>query len=270
MLPNKEIDFCLLIPCYNNLQGLIHSLKTVHYPTNDFMIVVVDDGSKEAIGLPVLQNAVGVDIPITVLAMDKNQGITRALNYGLMWIRANVNTRYIARLDCADTCEAERFVVQVNYLDQHPETGLVGSWCYFEDRIKGKRYTYKAPERHEEIIREMHFRNVFIHPTIMFRSDVLETIGLYPMDFDYAEDYAFCWKLLQIRQSFVFQYVLVTCEVNKKGISFANKGKQLKARWKTVNHFGSSKRLKIISFMRLVLLFLLPKDLLLLLKNARG
>jgi hypothetical protein len=44
-----EMDFCLLIPCYNNFNGLIVSLKSVIYSSENYLVLFIGDGSKEAI-----------------------------------------------------------------------------------------------------------------------------------------------------------------------------------------------------------------------------
>ena len=44
-----EIDFCLLIPCYNNFNVLIVSLKSVIYSAGNYLVLVIDDGSKETV-----------------------------------------------------------------------------------------------------------------------------------------------------------------------------------------------------------------------------
>ena len=60
MKPFGEIDFCLLIPCYNNYEGLVLSLKSVVYPTDNFLIVVIDDGSKEGVTLERINQGIGI------------------------------------------------------------------------------------------------------------------------------------------------------------------------------------------------------------------
>ena len=80
----------------------------------------------------------------------------------------------------------------------------------------------------------MHFRNVFIHPTVMFRRHMLDSAGFYPEGYTYAEDYAFFWKLIKLKKGFVVNKFLVTCELNMEGISSKNRGKQLAARWEKV------------------------------------
>jgi glycosyltransferase involved in cell wall biosynthesis len=262
-----EIDFCLLIPCYNNFIGLIESLKSVVYPSNNYLIVIVDDGSIESITMGLVKAEIGVEKPIVILSNETNKGITEALNKGLAWIEKNVITRYIARLDCSDICSAERFIMQVQYLDKHPETGLLGSWCKFEEKGTSLKYSYTTPADHTAIIKAMHFRNVFIHPTVMFRSSLLKKVGYYPVGFDYAEDYAFFWKLILVSQSFILDKFLVICEINREGISFKNKDKQLVARWKVINSFSNHLPLKIAAFIKLRLLHILPKRVVLWLKS---
>ena len=159
--------------------------------------------------------------------------------------------------------------MQVQYLDDHPETGLVGSWCKFEEKETSLKYSYTTPTDHKAIIKAMYFRNVFIHPTVMFRSSLLKKVGYYPMGFEYAEDYAFFWKLILVSQSFILDKFLVICEINRRGLSFKNRSKQLTARWKVIDNFSNSLPLKIAAFIKLKLLHILPKGLALRLKDKR-
>ncbi|HKO79785.1 MAG TPA: glycosyltransferase [Chitinophagaceae bacterium] len=269
MKPFGEIDFCLLIPCYNNYEGLVLSLKSVVYPTDNFLIVVIDDGSKEGVTLERINQGIGIKKPMIVLQNEKNLGITATLNKGLAWIEENTDTKYIARLDCGDICAAERFVMQVQYMDANSQIGLLGSWCQFQDKKTLEKYSYRTPVQHADIIKTMYFRNVFIHPTVMFRRTLLKQSGYYPGGFELAEDYAFFWKLIKIKQSFILDKFLVVCDLNKGGLSYSNKGKQLIARWRVVKTFGSNLALKITACARLIVLFILPKGIALQLKKWR-
>jgi len=270
MKPFSKIDFCLLIPCYNNFNGLIVSLKSVIYPSENFLVLVIDDGSKETVTVERINTAINAKKPVIVLQNEKNLGITATLNKGLSWIEENTDARYIARLDCGDISMPERFVMQVEYMDTHPETGLIGSWCQFEDKETLRKYSYKTPTQHEDIVGAMYFRNVFIHPTVMFRTELLKEAGYYPIEFEYAEDYAFFWKLIKKNHSFIVEKFLVICEINKEGLSYKNKGKQLIARGKVIKTFGSNIVLKVNAYLRLALLFILPKGISLQFKKWKG
>ena len=262
----QELDFCLLIPCYNNRAGLMHSLSSVKYSPNRFLVLVVDDGSAE----PIDEKEISNQIPVKVIRLEKNQGITNALNTGLRWIQDYLSVKYIARLDCDDTCDPERFNIQVSYMEGHPEAVLAGSWCLFKSGNSGDSYVYSTPTEDNAIRKAMYYRNVFIHPTVIFRKDVLLKTGMYPTDFELAEDYALFWKLMGEGQTFVDRRLLVTTRINKTGISFKNRGKQLIARQKVVNYYGKNPILKVIAIIRLGILFLVPKRLILPLKNLKG
>lgn len=270
MKPFKEIDFCLLIPCYNNFHGLVRSLESVDYPTEKFLVVVIDDGSTEVVTEERIHAAIKVKKPLIVLQNKNNLGITATLNKGLAWIEENTEARYIARVDCGDVCVAERFVLQVQYLDEHPATGIVGSWCRIVDEETSLNYSYKGPTQHNDIKKAMHFRNVFMHATVMFRTSLLKQAGYYPTDFELAEDYAFFWKLINVSESFVIAKFLVICELNKNGLSYKNKGKQLFARGKVISAFGPNLAVKIAAYTRLILLFILPQEITLQLKKWKG
>lgn len=265
---NQPIDFCLLIPCFNNESGLLTSLKSVQYNTANYLVVVVDDGSEIPLSEQKLQQQLP-GMPIKLLTLQQNSGITHALNTGLQWILENTNTPYIARLDCNDTCAAERFDVQVQFLNNHADVGLLGSWCIFRKADSNLSYNYKTPVNHQGIIKEMHLRNVFIHPTVMFRAALLKETGLYPIDFEHVEDYALFWKLLQFSKGAVINQFLVTCAIAKNGISMSNRQQQLKGRKRVLKMFGSDTILKMAGLIKINFFMILPYSLLLQLKRIQ-
>ncbi|RYY56480.1 MAG: glycosyltransferase [Chitinophagaceae bacterium] len=270
MAVRPNLDFCLLMPCFNNEEGLIRSLRTVNYTGGPFMVLAVDDGSAVPVSPAKIQHGIGMGMRVEVLRLEHNQGITNALNAGLAWILEHLYTEFVARLDCADVCDPSRFDKQVLRMRSDPGLVLTGTWCFFRDYDTGEQYRYITAISNENIIREMYHRNVFIHPTVMFRTSMLGATGFYPKGFELAEDYAFFWTLMKHGKVGMIAEFLVTCEINKRGISFANKGKQLAARWRVVSSFGVSGLLKLRGFLRLAGLFLLPKGLILWLKKKKA
>jgi glycosyltransferase involved in cell wall biosynthesis len=267
-IENKELDFCLLIPCYNNLEGLILSINSVEYHSDHFIIVVVDDGSEVPVTVKTIKEKITNNYTLIVLRNEMNKGITNALNKGLKWIEENTASKYVARLDCGDLCKNNRFFRQVDYMDKHPETGLLGSWCVFETKTKSNRYYYKTPIDHKNIIRAMHLKNVFIHPSVMFKTDLLSRVGYYPEGFKYVEDYAFFWQLIKIEPSHILNEFLITCEINEEGISFKNRRKQLVNRLRIIAKYGTNPFLKLVGMLRIHALRFFPQRLVLPLKNA--
>lgn len=265
----KELDFCLLIPCYNNTEGLKRSLASVHYPPDKHLVVVVDDGSDEPVTFESIQQ-VGEQKPIHILRLEKNKGITYALNTGLQWILNNTAAKYIARLDCSDVCHEKRFVEQVQFLEKHPTVGLLGSWCIFKSKDSAHVFRYTTPSADSAIRKWMHLRNVFIHPTVMFRTGLIKKAGLYPHQYPHAEDYAFFWMLLQHTEAAILNQYLVTCTLTPGGLSVANRKVQLSSCKKIIAQFGSSPLLKALGLLNTQLRMLLPQKLILRLKTLKG
>ncbi len=263
-------DFYLLIPYFNNIGGLQKAISSVEYHEDRCLLLVVDDGSPEPLTVPLLQSMTPRRYAVHLIRLTRNSGITEALNAGLSWIRLQSGTRYVARLDCGDSCTNDRFYKQVRFLDEHPGIGLLGSWCIFQTRNGRARYPYRSPEDTRAIIRDMHFRNSFIHPTVMFRSGLLETVKRYPSEYPYAEDYAFFWELMRVASTWIIPEYLVTCEINEGGISLKNRRTQLKSRRRVVEEYGVYPFLKIAGNLRIRILSLVPKRLALLMKRRQS
>ena len=264
------LDFCVLIPCYNDEPGLVESLQSIQYEAGRYTVVVVDDGSTIPIDMEVLKSSVPHIRHLQVLRLSQNSGITTALNTGLQWILENTSAPYIARLDCRDTCDPQRFYKQVIFLNTHTDVGLLGSWCTFRQAATGISYTYTTPLQHEEIIKAMHLRNVFIHPTVMFRAALVQATGPYPYNYPHAENYAFFWKLLRVTQGAVLNESLTCCALLQHGISASNRRAQLRSRMKVVWHFGDNFILKLIGILKLCILMVMPNTLLLRLKTDKA
>ncbi|MEO6303539.1 MAG: glycosyltransferase, partial [Bacteroidia bacterium] len=50
-MDSKCVDFVLIIPCYNNIEGLKKSIKSINYFNDKFEIFIIDDGSITPISL---------------------------------------------------------------------------------------------------------------------------------------------------------------------------------------------------------------------------
>jgi glycosyltransferase involved in cell wall biosynthesis len=251
-------DFYLLIPFYNNLPGLIRSLESIVYDPLAYCLLIVDDGSKELLHREHITPHLPQTLSVTILRLRENQGITKALNTGLKWIEEKGDSRYVARLACGDLCMADRFVQQVAFLDGHPGVGLVGSWCIFKNFQTGDSYHYVTPTEYRAVLKEMYFRNVFIHPTVMWRADITRQTGFYPENFPHAEDYGFFYEIISTAEAAVLPADLVICEINPQGISLHHRKEQLKSRIKVVKQYGKNPFFRLMGVLRLRILQVIP------------
>lgn len=266
--PYLEIlDFCLLIPCYDNLAGLILSLRSIHYPPEKFYILIIDDGSRQPLTRELLQPHLPEAFSFEIVRIDRNTGITHALNTGLQRLEKLPPTCFIARLDCGDICAKDRFEKQVSFLRHNPGIDLVGSWCWFREESSGISYQYKTPTEHAEIQKSMYFRNVLIHPTVMWRYAAIKDLGQYPEDFPHAEDYGFFYKILSRKQCAIIPEHLLTCEINPKGISMTYRKQQLMSRVKVLKTYGENPVLRLLGIVKLRAFMLIPYEILLKIKE---
>ncbi|MCC5835718.1 MAG: glycosyltransferase family 2 protein, partial [Opitutales bacterium] len=101
----------------------------------DWELILINDGSTDATGERMLAHA-AADSRIQVLQQCE-KGIVSAFEYG----RAHTAAPLIARMDADDAMLPARLERQVEYLNQHPETGLVSCKVdYGGDRRRQRGY----------------------------------------------------------------------------------------------------------------------------------
>jgi len=222
-------DIIVLIPHYNNLDALHRSLASIT-AAEPVEVLIVDDGSAvkpdaEDLGLryPLIHG-------ISCLQLEQNQGIEHALNKGLAHIRSLHRYKYIARLDCGNTCHPDRFKVKRDFLDAHPAVYLAGTWTEFRDMEGKELFTVRYPTDAKTLRKKIYLNNMFNHPSVMFRAAAVEKIGYYPTDFKYAEDYAFFFRFVRHFETANIPQVLTSYEVNPTGISLSKRRKQIESR----------------------------------------
>jgi glycosyltransferase involved in cell wall biosynthesis len=155
-------------------------------------VVMVLDGPITPALLTIV-NYAEIKLPLKVYAIDRNVGLAHALNAGV----AQCSYEWIARFDTDDVCSPDRFEVQFQFLAEHPDVGLVGSWVHeFNIDPTEPKSTRIVPSEHDEILRYARNRNPFNHPSVVFRRSLVLSAGGYP-DFKLFEDYGLWVRLIQ-------------------------------------------------------------------------
>lgn len=242
MLKNNVV---VLIPHYNDIEGLYKSIQSID-PTENVDILVVDDGSSD-INKPLLEKlkqyfqAKG---NIHIIYFEENRGIEEALNAGLEYIEIK-SYDFIARLDTGDTCVGQRFYKQALFLNQNPEIKLIGSKTKVVDEKNRFLYNLNVITDPERIANRMFISSsTIIHPSIMFNSDILKKTGKYPTNRQTCEDYAFYFRVLKFFKISNLDEVLIVKELNPNSISVKKRKKQAWARLRVIidnfkfNHYA--------------------------------
>jgi glycosyltransferase involved in cell wall biosynthesis len=142
---------------------------------DDFEFILVDDGSSDR-SLEKLQELAARDPRVRVFAPGR-LGAAAAYNYGVAQARAP----YIARQDFDDRSLPERLRIQVEYLDAHPEVGMVGGYYELVDERRGERYVRMPPTEHAAIVAAMAKYVPIAHTVATFRRRAWTEAGGYPL-----------------------------------------------------------------------------------------
>ncbi len=259
---NKVI---LLIPHFNNIKGLLKSIVSIG-KDEKLDVLIVDDGSSVKLDEKIIKKSFRAKGKVFFEFLNVNKGIENALNRGLEIIIHKKYT-FTARLDCGDVCVTDRFQKQQLFLEENKDICLVGSNVCFVDTKGRFLYNLKLPRRDIIIRKKMYINAMHIHPTIMFKNQILNVIGLYPTKYKAAEDYAFFFKILNKYKVANINEILVTCEMNSKGISSIQRKQQAKNRIKIILDNFYVGFYPIYGLLRSMLLYIMPLKLLTRLKG---
>lgn len=157
-------------------------------------IVLVEDGPLTAELYEVIDHIAATMPELRRVQLPEHTELGHVLAVGI----EHCTGELVARMDSDDISHPERFAIEEEYLMQHPDISVVGSWVdEFVEHPDQIISTRCVPENHADILKFAHYRNPINHPSAMFRrQDVIET-GNY-QTFFYFEDYAlWCRMLLQ-------------------------------------------------------------------------
>lgn len=128
-----------------------------------------------------------------IVAFRENRGLGLALRDGVTACKYD----YIARMDSDDIAKPNRFAKQFQYLKQHPETALLGTWIteFSKDENKPDTLT-ELPCTHQGILKYAKKRNPFRHMTMLLKKEAVIKAGNY-RDFLWFEDYDLWVRMLQ-------------------------------------------------------------------------
>lgn len=185
----------VLMPVYNGEKYLHEAIDSILAQTfTDFEFIIVDDGSTDATPR-ILEEYVQNDSRIRVLTNETNCKLAPSLNIALAAAKAPL----IARMDADDWSYPQRFEQQFLFMQEHPETSVLGSSVTFA----GTQGGYYPFTENNEIRAFMLFGNPMLHPTILMKKQILHDIQGYNSNFEVAQDYAL-WANLAKNKAVVF------------------------------------------------------------------
>lgn len=187
----------------------VNSLLNQDYDSIE--IIIVDGGSTDGTW-EFLQEELDIN-SVSVYQLESN--IPEAVNFGIKRSRG----KYIARMDADDNSHEDRISKQVQFLENNPEYALVGSAALMENETTGEVFEKYPPQNYETIKKELSKRNPFIHSSVLIKKSILEKVGYYNEDLDYAEDHELLIRIASEYKVSNLKLVLVKRVIRSDSIS---------------------------------------------------
>lgn len=191
------------MPVYNSSSYINKSIESILQQTYlNFELLIYDDNSTDGT-LDIIRAY--KDKRIIIFRKEHNTGYTESLRRGISAAKG----KYIARMDSDDISFLTRFARQVDFLEDNPEYGIVGTQLRtIEESNEGQIWTY--PLHNEDIKLHLLVDSPFAHPSVMIRKEVLEKNNLnYETKYEPCEDYKLWVDLLSFTKGANLNEVLV-------------------------------------------------------------
>jgi glycosyltransferase involved in cell wall biosynthesis len=191
-----------VMPTYNVAQYLPEAIDSVLAQTyTNWELIVVDDGSTDHTAAVLERYR---DPRIRVFRLPRNAGRSHARNEAVRRARG----RYVAICDSDDISVPDRFEVEVDFLERHPDV----------DVVSGRIECFPGPQMvfpddgPEAIARRFARGHIGVaHGPCMIRASCFARHGLYCEDLASAEDFEFLHRIHRSSRFATIPKVLLRC-----------------------------------------------------------
>ncbi|MES3037932.1 MAG: glycosyltransferase [Bdellovibrionota bacterium] len=184
-------------PRISIIMGAYNAAATIHpavesilkQSVTDWEFIICDDGSKDTTWSE-LQKYSG-DPRFVLLQNEKNMGLAGTLNVCLKSAKAEL----IARQDADDTSTPNRFAVQLDYLEKHPDVDVVSTNAFLisEGQVWGANIRDEVPQLQNWVRGSQ-----IIHASAMMKKEILLRVGGYNPLALRVEDYDLWMRMLAV------------------------------------------------------------------------
>ncbi|WNJ96464.1 glycosyltransferase [Vibrio ruber] len=179
----------------NKAKYLDESLKSLaeqSYIADEIILIV--DGEVDDEQLSVISNF-KYDGNFKVYFIKENRGLAYCMNLAIQYSSNDI----LARMDADDLSSANRLETEYKKLiTLDDENYVVCSWASeFSDERSDFYCVKKTPEKDSQIKSLIPYRNVIVHPSMMFYKNIINTHGGYDENVGLLEDYELHLRLIK-------------------------------------------------------------------------
>lgn len=184
----KSPQISVVMPAYNAEKYITEAIDSILFQTfKDFEFIIINDASTDSTKEIVESFN---DPRIILINNEQNKGVAKSLNIGISAAKG----KYIARMDADDIALPERFQKQFDFMEQHPNIDVCGSWA---KKTGNENEIINNPVSYEDIKDALFFSCSMSHSTIVFKKSLNFQ---YSSEFPRAEDYdLWCKKINDLK-----------------------------------------------------------------------
>lgn len=221
----------VVVPVYNAQAYLAEAMDSILGQTFfDFEVIVIDDGSTDK-SKEILEKYAADDTRVRLVSRE-NKGVTATLNEGISLSRGT----YIARMDADDITLPDRFEKQVEFLDRHSDTVVVGGQVILIDPNGQILCEMDLPCTHAEIDgRHMgSIGSVIFHPATMIRANALRQCNGYDEKAEAAEDFDLWLRMAEIGKLANLETPVLLYRQHLQSVGYAKRRRQRLSTWQAI------------------------------------
>lgn len=206
----------VLMSVYNDAQYIRGAIESVLKQSfHNWEFIIMDDASIDDTS-NIIRDYTKKDKRLKYYKFQTNKGVPTCLNRGIKLSCGD----FIARIDSDDLwLDSHKLQKQINFVEDHPDCGLVGTWTKVIDENDKDLYDLKYPTDDSIIRVQMLKHNCFISSSVLIRKKIAIKVGLYGITSRPAEDYGLWLKLGTVSQLFNIPEYMTGYRINPSGIS---------------------------------------------------
>jgi glycosyltransferase involved in cell wall biosynthesis len=171
----------VIIPTYNRAGAVCQAIESALGQTvPPAQIIVVDDGSQDG-----TRERLTPYLDRISYVFQENQGVSAARNRGVREAKSEL----IAFLDSDDVWHPRKLEVQLHYLQQYPETALIGAVSFVDTAADWPPLPDVARlTGHRVALEDVVVRSPFATSTVVMRKRCMDVVGFFDTRLRNAED----------------------------------------------------------------------------------
>lgn len=181
----------VVMAVYNGGELLNKTITSIlHQTFEDYEFIIVDDCSTDATRQVV--SSFG-DSRIVLVCNETNIGQTKSLNIGLRVAKG----KYIARIDAGDVSLPDRLQKQVEYMENHPDTIVLGTSAFRYNEHGRILDVVHMPKSMSAIQQRIFFASPLVHISVLMRRKTINDLGGYDEDYHVLADFELWSRLIR-------------------------------------------------------------------------